>query len=35
VVNYQFLHVDKKDIPCVFLREGGTCKKGDKCDWKH
>jgi hypothetical protein len=27
--------VDKKDIPYVFLREGGTRKKGGKCDWRH
>jgi RNase P/RNase MRP subunit p29 len=30
--NLLFVHVDKKDPPCSFLRNGG-CKKGDKCDW--
>jgi hypothetical protein len=29
-----FLHIDKKDIPCLFRREGSTCKKGGKFDWK-
>jgi len=30
--NCPFLHIDKKDTPCVFLRQGGTCNQGDKCD---
>jgi hypothetical protein len=33
--NRVFLHIDKKETPCVFLREGGTCKKGKKYDWGH
>jgi len=33
--NCVFPHINKKDIFCLFRREGGTCKKGDKCDWKH
>jgi hypothetical protein len=35
MTNCNFLHIVKKDIPCVFLREGGTCKKGDMYDWKN
>ena len=31
----RFQHVDKKDIPCFFMRDTGACKKGDKCDWKY
>ena len=27
-------HIEKKDIPCAFLRKG-SCFKGSKCDWKH
>jgi hypothetical protein len=30
----QFMYIDKKSILCAFKR-GGTCKKGDKCVWKH
>jgi hypothetical protein len=30
LANCQFLHIDKKDTPCLFRREGGTCKKGKK-----
>lgn len=25
----------KKGEFCPFLRRGGTCRKGDKCDWSH
>jgi hypothetical protein len=35
MANCNFLQIDKKDIRCVFLREGGTCKKGDMYDWRN
>jgi hypothetical protein len=32
VTNFQLLHLNKKDILCSYLRNGGS-EKGYKCDW--